>query len=328
MMRAVMVEQPGGPEQMRISEVPRPEPVDHELLVKVKATSLNRADILQREGHYPPPPGVTDILGLDVAGVVAGKGDDVISWESGERVMALVPGGGYAEYVTIPEQIALPIPDNLAFTDAASLPEAFITAFQAVVWIGQLKKGATILIHAGASGVGTAAIQLAKVIGAKIVITAGSDEKLRFCHTLGADRGVNYKTSDFQTEVNNFTGGTGADVIVDFVGANYWDKNIASLAVDGRLILLATLSGSRISNFDIRDLFNKRGQVTTSALRSRPPDYKVPLIRDFGSFALPRFNAGTLKPVIDSIYPWTAAAAAHERMEANANMGKIVLTID
>lgn len=327
-MRAIIVDQPGGPEQLRIGEVHRPEPKPHELLVKVEAASVNRADILQRQGNYPPPPGTSEILGLDVAGVVVDKGDQVLAWENDERVMALVPGGGYAEYVTIPEQMALPIPDILSFTDAASIPEAFLTAYQAIVWYGQLKKRETALIHAGASGVGTAAIQLARTIGAKIIVTAGSDEKVKSCEMLGADLGVNYKEDDFATAVRNFTQGKGADVIVDFIGADYWDRNMASLAVDGRMVILATLGGALIEQFNIRDLFKKRGQLTTSSLRSRPLEYKVRLTRDFGGFALPRFNSGALKPVIDSVYSWQAATEAHEHMEANANKGKIVLTID
>ncbi|MCF7798131.1 MAG: NAD(P)H-quinone oxidoreductase [Lentisphaeria bacterium] len=327
-MRAIIVDNPGGPEQLRIGEVQRPEPKPHELLVKVKAASVNRADILQRQGNYPPPPSTSEILGLDAAGVVVDKGDQVLAWENDERVMALVPGGGYAEYVTIPEQMALPIPDNLSFTDAASIPEAFLTAYQAIVWYGQLKKRETALIHAGASGVGTAAIQLARTIGAKIIVTAGSDEKVNFCEMLGADLGVNYKEDDFATAVRNFTQGKGADVIVDFIGADYWDRNMASLAVDGRIVILATLGGALIEQFNIRDLFKKRGQLTTSSLRSRPLDYKVRLTRDFGGFALPRFNSGELKPVIDSVYSWQMAVEAHNHMEANANKGKIVLTID
>jgi len=252
-MHAIIVDQPGGPEQMRIGEVTRPEPRSHELLVKISATSLNRADILQREGHYPLPPGESEILGLDIAGIVVGKGDDVLSWEEGERVMALVPGGGYAEYVTVPEQMALPVPPNLTFEEAASIPEAFLTAFQAVVWYGQLKKGETVLIHAGASGVGTAAIQLAKSIGARVVITAGSEEKIKFCETLGADLGVNYKTDDFKSRLAEFTQSHGADVIVDFIGASYWDQNLSSLALDGRMIILAMLGGSEVGHFNIRD---------------------------------------------------------------------------
>ena len=327
-MHAIIVDQPGGPEQMRIGEVTRPEPRSHELLVKISATSLNRADILQREGHYPPPPGESEILGLDIAGIVVGKGDDVLSWEEGERVMVLVPGGGYAEYVTVPEQMALPVPPNITFEEAASIPEAFLTAFQAIVWYGQLKKGETVLIHAGASGVGTAAIQLAKSIGARVVITAGSEEKIKFCETLGADLGVNYKTDDFKSRLAEFTQSHGADVIVDFIGASYWDQNLSSLALDGRMIILAMLGGSEVGHFNIRDLFKKRGQVTTSALRSRSLDYKFRLNRDFGTFALPRFSAGTLKPVIDSVYSWKNVADAHRRMEANTNKGKIVLVID
>lgn len=327
-MRAIIVDQSGGPEQMRIGEIQRPEPAEKELLIKVKATSVNRADILQREGHYPPPAGESKIMGLDVAGVVVGKGGKALSRQTGERVMALAPGGGYAEYVTIPEQMALPIPQNLSIAEAASIPEAFLTAFQAIVWIGQLKRGETILIHAGASGVGTAAIQLAKAVGAKVVITAGSDEKVELCKALGADLGVNYKTTDFLPQVQDFTAGHGADVIIDFVGADYWDRNLASLALDGRIVILATLGGSVINQFNIRDLFKKRGQITTSALRSRSLDYKVRLTRDFGNFALPHFQTGICKPVIDSIYSWKDVADAHRRMEANLNLGKIVLTID
>lgn len=324
-MRAVLVREPGGPEVLEFGEVPRPEPGLHEVLVRVKAASVNRADILQRQGKYPPPPGASPILGLDIAGVVEALGPEVRRWRPGDRVFGLLSGGGYAEYATIHEELAMPIPEALSFEEAAAIPEVFLTAYQALFWLGRLRSGEWVLIHAGASGVGTAAIQLARDRGAHVAVTAGSPEKIKACMALGAEITVNYKEEPFGEAVSRAIGGV--DLIVDFVGAPYWKTNLEILRTDGRLVLLATLGGGRVPDFDLRVLLRKRLTLMGSTLRNRDLDYKIRLTREFADYALPRFASGRLKPVIDSIFPWEKVADAHRRMEANENIGKIVLKI-
>lgn len=326
-MRAVLVRHPGGPEQMVIGEVPTPEPDAGQLLVRIHATALNRADILQRRGLYPPPPGTTPILGLEMAGVVETVGEGCAGWRPGDRVFALLPGGGYAEYVTVPVQMAMPIPDALSFEEAAAIPEAFFTAYQSLFWIGRLQPGEWVLIHAGASGVGTAAIQLARDAGARVVITAGTERKLQACRALGAEAAFNYKVGPFAPKVLEVTGGRGVDLILDFVGAPYWESNLECLATDGRLVLLAGLGGGIVDRFDLRRLMRKRLQVTGTGLRSRSLEYKVRLTREFAGRMLPKFASGRLRPVIDRVFPWEQVADAHRYMENNLNIGKVVLRV-
>ena len=326
-MKAVVVRHPGGAEQLTIGEVPTPQPEPGQLLVRVHATALNRADILQRRGLYPPPPGTTPILGLEMAGVVERVGEGCAGWSPGDRVFALLPGGGYAEYVTVPVEMAMPIPDNLTFEEAAAIPEAFFTAYQTLFWIGRLQPGEWVLIHAGASGVGTAAIQLARDAGARVLATAGNQRKLQACRALGAEAAFNYKLGPFAPQVREATGGRGVDLILDFVGAPYWEPNLECLAIDGRLVLLAGLGGNVVDRFDLRPLMRKRLQVTGTGLRSRSPEYKVRLTREFAERILPKFASGRLRPVIDRIFPWEQVADAHRYMENNLNIGKVVLRV-
>jgi tumor protein p53-inducible protein 3 len=326
-MRAVIVKQSGGMNQLTISGVPTPEPAPGELLVRVRAAALNRADILQREGNYPPPPGASEILGLDMAGVVEEAGRGCKTRRAGDRVFGLLPGGGYAEYAVIPEAMAMLIPGHLTFEQAAAVPEVFLTAFQTLVWIGRLQAGETVLIHAGASGVGTAAIQLANELGAAVLATTGTDEKCESCRSLGAVRAINYRKEDFLAAVLEHTRSMGVDLILDFVAAPYWQKNIAALGTDARMVLISLMGGSIADRVDLGEILTKRLQISGTTLRGRPEQYKIRLTEEFAEFALARLAAGQLKPVIDSVFPWEQVAEAHARMEANRNIGKIVLTV-
>lgn len=325
-MKAIIVERPGGADQLKIGDYPKPICGDEEILVKVKATSLNRADILQREGKYPPPANASPILGLEISGVIEDVGPKVFKWKRGDKVFGLLPGGGYAEYAVINENMAIEIPDNLSYEEAAAIPEVFLTAFQALVWLAELKAAEFILIHAGASGVGTAAIQIAREIGAKIIVTA-SAEKHNICKELGADLMIDYKSKNFKDEVFNFTNNYGADVIIDFIGGQYFNQNVESLTRDGRLIELATLSGGKVENFDMRPILAKRLKIIGSTLRSRSIGYQIKLTKDFKDFAYDKIKKGIIIPVIDKVFDWKNVAEAHKRMEENKNTGKIVLTI-
>lgn len=327
-MKAIIVREPGDAEQLTMGEVPTPEPTEEELLVRVKATALNRADILQREGKYPPPPGASPLLGLEMAGVVERVGSRCAGWKEGDRVFGLLPGGGYGEYCVIPGKMAMPIPENLSFEEAAAVPEVFLTAYQALFWLGSLQRGQRVLIHAGASGVGTAAIQLVREAGAEPLVTAGSPEKLAACRELGAAEAFSYREGPFAPRVKEATGGRGVDLILDFVGAPYWEQNVECLATDGRLILISTLGGPKVEKVNLLALISKRIQVTGTTLRARSVDYKIRLTEDFARFALPRFRDGRLKPVIDRVFSWESVREAHRRMEANQNIGKIVLKVD
>ena len=326
-MQAVIVNQPGGAEQLSIGEVPTPEPGESELLIRVEAAAVNRADIFQRQGKYPPPEGASEILGLDAAGRVEAVGDGVQRYEEGDRVFGLLPGGGYAEYAVIHEDMAVRTPKSLSSEEAAAVPEVFLTAYQALFWLGDFQAGNRVLIHAGASGVGTAAIQLARERAAETIITTSSGGKTEACTMLGADNAIDYETQDFAEEVRRITGGEGVNLIIDFIGASYWERNVESLALDGRVVLLAMLGGSIIDEFSLSDLFQKRGQLITSTLRSRSRSYQIRLTHEFADNFLSRFNDGTLKPVIDRVFSWTEVADAHRYMEADRNVGKIVLDV-
>lgn len=325
-MKAVLIDEFGGPEQLRIGEHPKPVPGENELLVRVHATALNRADLLQRQGKYPPPEGTSEVLGLEMGGTVEAKGAACPNWNLGDRVFGLLPGGGYAEYAVIHRDMAMAVPPRLSFEEAAAVPEVFLTAFQALYWFGEVDRSKRVLIHAGASGVGTAAIQLAKVEGAHPYITA-SAPKHELCRQLGAEATIDYRSEDFAERILDVTDGTGVDIIVDFVGAPYFENNLKSLAVDGRMILLATLGGAKVHDLNLRTLFQKRAHIVASTLRNRDLAYKIDLTRDFAAYMLPLFEDGKLKPVIDSIYDWTDVQAAHRRMENNENAGKIVLRL-
>ena len=324
-MKAILFDQPGPPDVLTLGDAPDPVPAEGELLVRVRATAANRADTLQRKGGYAPPPGASPILGLELAGeVVEPAGDG--KWKVGERVMAVVTGGGYAELATVPVGMAMRVPDDMTFAQAAAIPEVFLTAHLNLFTLGNLRAGETALIHAGASGVGSAAIQLARAAGATVIATAGRADKLAFCTNLGAVHAINYNDANFADEVLSFTRGKGADVILDFIGAPYWNDNLRALALNGRLMLIGMLGGSA-GQLDLGAIMGKRATITGTTLRRTPLDQKVALTKAFVEFAMPRFAIGEIKPIIDRLYPLRDAAEAHRRMEANQNIGKIVLTV-
>lgn len=327
-MKAVLIKEFGDVSQLYIGEVDAPELVEKSIRVKVIATALNRADTLQRKGFYPPPPGASDILGLEMAGEVMEVGPFVSKWKLGDRVCGLLAGGGYAEQVVINEDVVMPIPEGMTYTDAAGIPEVFLTAYQALNYLAQLQPSEQVLIHAGASGVGTAAIQLAKAMKADKVIVTASKGKHQICKDLGADFTIDYANQDFHEEIVKITDGAGVDVIIDFLAAAYFQKNINSLNFDGRMIMLALMGGMQLDNVNIANILRKRIRIIGSTLRARTVDYKIGLTKDFNDFAMKRFENGSLKPVIDSIYSWTDVKEAHNYMEANKNKGKIILTID
>lgn len=325
-MRAIIVKQPGGAEQLQIEEYVKPIPKDGELLIKVKAAAVNRTDIVNRESSSGYLNNL--ILGVEVAGTVekAGAGAKTAV---GTNVMGLVNGGGYAEYVVMPDDRAMVIPENLSFEEAAAIPEVFLTAYQTLFWIGQLREGENVLIHAGGSGVGTAAIQLAKQIGqANVITTAGSKEKLDFCRSLGADACINYKEQNFDEEVLNTTKNQGVDLILDFIGASYWRKNLASIKVDGRWVLIGILGGAEIEKFNLMDVISKRIQLTGTLLTPRSDEYKAALTSEFSSKTLELFRNNKLRPVVDHVFAFDQIQQAHEHMENNKNIGKIIIKVN
>lgn len=325
-MRAIQFHQFGSAEELYLGDFPTPEPAAHEIRVKVKATALNRADLLQREGKYPPPAGESPIMGLEIAGTVEKLGEKVEKWKIGDRVCGLLAGGGYAEYAVIHEDVAMPIPENLDFLAAAAVPEAFLTAFQALVWIAKLKEGETLLIHAGASGVGTSALQLARLIGARAFVTA-SAEKHGLCLALGAEQCIDYKTQDFADCILDWTKGRGVDVVLDFLGASYLERNLKSLAMDGRMVMLAIMGGAQAAGINLGMVLMKRLSIHGSTLRARTLSYKAELTQAFMELTWDHFANGSLFPVVDKIFPWEEVAQAHLYMEENRNQGKIVLNI-
>ncbi len=326
-MKAVLMSGLGGIEFLHIGQHPDPERKEDELLVRIRATALNRADLLQRRGKHPAPKGVPDILGLEMAGEVVDVGPAAGNWKPGDRVCALLPGGGYAERIAIPAGLAMPVPSNLSFEEAAAIPEVFLTAYQNLFNVAGLSRGQTVLVHAGASGVGTAAIQLIREAGARSLITAGSPEKIDCCLRLGAGAAWNYKEGPFAPWVAEKSAGRGVDIVLDFVGAPYFEQNLASLATDGKMVVVGTLGGAEVAAFNLRTLMSKRLQLSGAALRSMDTQRKIALTRSFSEFALPRFADGRLVPVIDSVFDWTEVGKAHERMESNRNFGKIVLRV-
>ena len=325
-MNVILVDETGGPDQLRLGTRPDPEPAAGELLVDVRATALNRADLMQRRGHYPPPEDASDLLGLELAGTVAEAGAACDGFKEGDRIFGLLPGGGYAERAVIPGDMAMPIPEALSFEEAAAVPEVFLTAYQALYWLGELAEGQRALLHAGASGVGTAATQLVVEAGAEAFATA-SAPKHETCRDMGASATVDYRSEDFAERIDEITGGAGVDLVLDVVGAPYFQKNIGVLRTDGRLVLLSVLGGTTVERVDLRRLLAKRLHVKASTLRARALDYKVRLTQEFAAYALPLFEDGVLRPVIDRVYDWADAAEAHRRMEANENAGKLVLRV-
>jgi tumor protein p53-inducible protein 3 len=325
-MKAIVITEPGGTDKLALEEVPDPVAREGEILVDVRATALNRADLLQRRGLYPPPKGASEILGLECSGVVAAHGPGGAGPAIGTRVMALLPGGGYAERVSVPAELAIPIPDNLSFEEAAAIPEAFLTAGEALFTLGKLQPGCWVLVHAAAGGVGSAAVQLAHQHGAKVIATAGSPEKLEHVKALGADVVVSYRTEDFAEAVEKATAGHGADIVLDFIGGAYWDRHQRCLAEGGRNVVIGVLGGMT-AEVNLAVLLRRRLQILGLVMRSRSVSDKVAITRRFVREDLPRFANGTLRPVVDSVLPLASAREAHERMEKNANVGKIVLRV-
>lgn len=322
-MKAILIHEPGGPEVLYYGDAPDPQPAADELLVRVRATALNRADLLQRRGGYAPPPGASSILGLEIAGdVVQAAGD----WKVGDRVMAVITGGGYAELATVPVGMAMPIPRAFTYHQAAAIPEAFLTAYLNLFTLGRLEAGETVLVHAGASGVGTAAIQLARETGARVFATAGTEEKCDFCRELGAELAILYTQESFREQVLAATDNRGVDVILDFVGAPYWNDNLAALAVGGRLMLIGFLGGSS-GELDLGVILPKSLTISGTTLRRTPLSKKITLTKAFIEFAMPRFERDELRPVIDRVYSLQEAAVAHRYMAMNANIGKIILQV-
>lgn len=303
-------------------------PGDNQVKIAVKAAGINRADLMQRKGNYPPPPGASDIMGLEVSGEIAEIGAGVTEFKIGDQVMALLAGGGYAEFAVVDRGSVMKIPKGLNFVEAAGIPEVFLTAYQAMFLLGDLEEGETILIHAGASGVGTAAIQLAKAIGATVIVTAGSYEKIDFCKKLGADHGINYrKDRDFDRLVKLYTNNKGADVIIDFIGADYMESNINAAALDGRIVMLALMGGAKAKEVNLGKMLMKRLKFMGSTLRARSEAYKTDLVDQFQTDFLKSFEQKQLKPIIDSVFPWNKTEEAHQRMEQNLNMGKIIIEV-
>lgn len=325
-MKAVIIKKPGGSEQLIVDTHTKPVPKNDEILINVKATAVNRTDIIHRESkqrYFDFP-----ILGVEVAGIVEQIGENA-NIKVGTRVMGLVNGGGYAQYVTMPMNRAMIIPDNLSFVEAAAIPEVFLTAYQTLFWHGQLKEKETVLIHAGGSGVGTAAIQLAKQLKqAKVLTTAGSRVKLDYVSNLGADICISYKEQQFDSEVLKATNNKGANVILDFVGASYWEKNLNSIAVDGRWILIGLLGGSNIDNFNMWELMDKRIQLIGTLLTPRSDAYKSKLTKEFVDTVMPLFKDKKIKPIIDSTFMLEEVQNAHRHMQNNANIGKIILRVN
>jgi putative PIG3 family NAD(P)H quinone oxidoreductase len=325
-MRAVVLRSHGGPDVLQFEDVASPIIGEQDILVTVAATALNRADLLQRMGFYPNPfPSGPEIPGLEFAGTVAAIGEKVTAWSIGDRVMGITSGGAYAEQLSIHERQAMAVPSGMALQDAAGIPEVFITAWDALVVQGGLTSGRWAMVHAGASGVGTAAIQICKAIGARIVVTC-SGGKVEACRALGADIVVDYGTQDFVAEVATATGGTGVDVILDVIGGDYVERNIASLAVKGHIIQVGVMAGKPVP-LNIGLLLGKRASITGTVLRARPIEEKIAISQRFASEMLPLFSTGQLKPVIDSVYAFADIASAHEYMASNGNVGKIVITV-
>ena len=324
-MTAIAIRAPGGPEVLVPEERPVPQPGEGEVLVKVAAAGVNRPDVMQRMGLYPPPKGTTDIPGLELAGEVVALGSGLARWKIGDQVTALVAGGGYAQYCAVPEVQALPIPRGLSLVEAAAIPETFFTVYPNIFDRGALKAGETFLVHGGTSGIGTVAIMLGKAFGARVFATAGSPEKCEACRKLGAELAINYKTEDFVAAVKQVTGGAGVNVILDIVGGDYIDRNYDAAAVDGRVIQIA-FQASPKATVDFRRMLGKRLHHTGSTLRPRPVAEKGKIAQALEAKVWPLVASGQVKPVIDSTFALTQASAAHARMDSSVHIGKIVLT--
>jgi NADPH2:quinone reductase len=325
-MTAIEISTPGGPEVLKPKAVPVPKPAAGQILVRVAAAGVNRPDVAQRMGTYPPPPGHSPLPGLEVAGEVAAVGQGVTRWKPGDKVCALVNGGGYAEYCLAEEPIALPVPAGLDMIKAAAVPETFFTVWNNVFERGRLMGGEWLLVHGGSSGIGTTAIQLAKAFGAKVIATAGSAEKCKACLELGADKAVNYRSEDFVAACKEATGGKGIDVTLDMVGGDYTERNIAAAAEDGRIVQIAVLAGADVK-LNIARVMMKRLTLTGSTLRPRTREVKAGFARALEAKVWPLLATGRVKVVVDSTFPLAKAADAHRRLETSAHIGKIVLVV-
>jgi NADPH2:quinone reductase len=324
-MTAIEITAPGGPEVLRPVQRAVPRPSDGEVLIRVEAAGVNRPDVLQRRGQYPPPPGASDIPGLEIAGTVVEVGRAVARWAVDDRVCALVAGGGYAEYCVAPGPQCLPIPENVDVVPAAAIPETFFTVWTNLFQRGALRPGERVLIHGGTSGIGTTAIQLAHVLGSSVFATAGSEEKCDACRRLGASVAINYRETDFVDVIRRETNGSGVDVILDIMGGDYFNRNLDCLAPDGRLVQIGLLGGAT-TTLDLGRVMRRRLTITGSTLRVRTVEAKGALARDVELNVWPLLSAGRIAPVIDRTFALTAASAAHQRMEAGEHIGKLVLT--
>jgi putative PIG3 family NAD(P)H quinone oxidoreductase len=325
-MKAIEIIKPGGPEVLQLVERETPEPGGGEILVRVRAAGVNRPDCLQRQGGYPPPPGASDIPGLEIAGEVMALGKGVDQFRIGDSVCGLVAGGGYAEFCLVHQTNALPLPSGFSFSEAAAIPETYFTVWHNVFQRGGLKKGETFLVHGGSSGIGTTAIQLAKAFGATVFATAGSADKCKACLELGADRAINYKTEDFVKALKDETDGAGVDLILDMVGGDYIDRNFDAAAIEGRIVQIAFLNGA-VAQANFSRLMLKRLTHTGSTLRARTVEFKADIASELRQHVWPLLNRRAVQPVMDTLFPLEKASAAHSRMEEGQHIGKIVLDV-
>ncbi|MCD2109110.1 NAD(P)H-quinone oxidoreductase [Rhodococcus erythropolis] len=328
-MYAITIDQPGGPEVMKWAQQPDPELPRGHVLVEVAATAVNRADLLQRQGFYPPPPGASDILGLECSGVIVELGEDVTGWSVGDEVCALLAGGGYAEKVAVPATQLLPVPAGVDLRVAASLPEVACTVWSNVVMRGDLRRGQVLLVHGGGGGIGTHAIQVGKALGARVAVTAGSEDKLNRCRELGADILINYRDSDFVASLAEATDNHGADVILDNMGASYLGRNVDALAMDGHVVIIG-MQGGRKGEVDIAKLMGKRGNITSTGLRGRPltgPGGKADIVADVRAKLWPLIADGSVQPIVSTELPITEAPLAHQLLDSPETVGKVILTV-
>eukprot|EP00271_Cylindrocystis_brebissonii_P015981 TRINITY_DN39086_c0_g1_i1.p1 TRINITY_DN39086_c0_g1~~TRINITY_DN39086_c0_g1_i1.p1 ORF type:complete len:432 (+),score=70.45 TRINITY_DN39086_c0_g1_i1:235-1530(+) len=325
-MKAIDITSPGGPEVLKLTDVAEPVLKAGEVIIAVAATALNKADTMQRQGNYPPPPGASTILGLECSGVIEAVGEGVEGWKVGDKVCALLAGGGYAEKVAVPASQLFPIPANVSLLEAAALPEVSATVWSTVFMTCGLKSGDTFLVHGGSSGIGTMAIQLAKAKGVRVFCTAGSDEKLTRCKQLGADVAINYKTEDFVARAKEESGGKGVDVILDNMGGSYLGKNLKALAPDGRLFIIG-LQGGRVGEVDLGAMLVKRLTIASAGLRGRPLAEKAKIVAEVAANVWPEVEAGKVKPIIHAVFPLAQAAEAHAIMDSSAHIGKVLLQV-
>jgi NADPH2:quinone reductase len=326
-MQYVAARAAGGPDVLGLATLPVPEPRPNEVLIRVEAAGVNRPDILQREGRYPPPADASPVLGLEVAGEVVAAGAEIVAWRPGDRVTALTNGGGYAEYCVAPGAQCLPWPAGFDAVRAAALPETYFTVWANLFIHGRLARGESVLVHGGTSGIGVTVIQLAREFGARVYATAGSDDKCSACLALGADGAINYRTHDFADRLRELTGGSGVNVVIDIVGAPYFERNLRCLAMDGRLVEVATMHGARVEQFDLLRVMQRRLVITGSTMRPRTTAEKGALAQALKEQVWPVLNAGRCGPIVHAVFPLADAAAAHRLMESSAHVGKIMLKV-